>query len=120
MTLPAPFTTTWRTFLIELELARNYPMAYQLDHQGVAVRNPVLEKILPSLLHIKMATLLALDAYLTSTGTVLPKNYQPTLGGRIFFFTDSAVFPTVPRFVKCMGGETRSCMNRHRRYRGVS
>ena len=80
----------WRVFLIELELARNYPIAYQLSH-GPAVRNPVLEKILPSLLHIKMAALLdeALDAYLTSATTALPKTYRSTLDAQISFLSDS-------------------------------
>lgn len=80
----------WRILLIESEFARNYPIAYQLDTR-TAVRNPVLEKILPSLLHIKMATVLdeALESRLTETDTSLPKNYRPTLEGRISFFHDS-------------------------------
>lgn len=80
----------WRVFLIELEFARNYPIAYQLG-QGLAVRNPVLEQVLPSLLHIKMSALLddALDMYLTATTTALPKNYRSTLEGRISFLSDS-------------------------------
>ncbi len=87
----------WRLFLIELEFARNYPMAYQLGHR-LAVRNPVLEKILPSLLYIKMAALLdeGLAAYLISTTSVLPKAYRSTLDGRISFLTDSGKIPNGP------------------------
>jgi hypothetical protein len=80
----------WRVLLIESEFARNYPIAYQLD-AGAAARNPVLEKILPSLLHIKMAAVLdeALETHLAATNTSLPKTYRPTLDGRISFFDDS-------------------------------
>jgi hypothetical protein len=82
---------TWRTFLIELEFARNYPIVYQLNH-GPAVRNPVLERILPSLLHIKMAALLdeALETYLISTGTT---GYQESLYGRISFCSETGRIP---------------------------
>lgn len=91
------FPSTWRQFLIELEFARNYPIAYQLEH-GTAVRNPVLESILPSLLHIKMAALLdeALDSHLNSTGTALPKGYRSNLDGRISFCSDSGLVPDGP------------------------
>src|SRR5262245_35813845 len=91
------FGNTWRTFLIELEFARNYLMAYRPD-QVAAVRNPILETTLPSLLHIKMAALLdeALVSYLDSTGTVLPKSYHPTLDGRISFCRDSGRVPDGP------------------------
>jgi hypothetical protein len=80
----------WRLLLIESEFARNYRIAYQLD-AGAAARNPVLEKILPSLLHIKMAAVLdeALDTHLAATNISLPKTYRPTLEGRISFFHDS-------------------------------
>jgi hypothetical protein len=80
----------WRNFLIELEFARDYPIAYQISG-GIAVRNPVLERILPSLLHIKMAALLdeALETYLYTRNLPLPKKYRSTLDGRISFFSDT-------------------------------
>jgi hypothetical protein len=67
----------WRVLLIESEFARNYRIAYQLD-EGAAARNPVLEKILPSLLHVKMAAMLdeALGTHLAATSTSLPKKYR--------------------------------------------
>jgi hypothetical protein len=84
----------WRTFLIELELARNYPIGYQINH-GTAVRNPVLEKILPSLLYIRMAAILdeALGVHLDLTSTALPKDYRSTLDGRISFCNDAGRIP---------------------------
>jgi hypothetical protein len=88
------FANTWRTFLIEIEFARNYPLAYQLDG-GAAVRNPVLEKVLPSLLYVKMAALLneAFESYLDAANTVLPNGYRSTLDGRISFFSDRGRVP---------------------------
>ena len=81
---------TWRLLLIESEFARNYRIAYQLDAEAAA-RNPVLEKILPSLLHVKMAAVLdeALETHLVARSTSLPRKYRQTLGGRISFFQDS-------------------------------
>lgn len=86
---------TWRIFLIELEFARNYPMAYQLTSNNVVGRNPVLEEILPSLLHLRMTAVLdgALEAYLDSTGTSLPADYRSDLNGRICFSSDSGLVP---------------------------
>ncbi len=87
---PQDVRKAWRVLLIELEFARNYQIAYQLDG-GAAARNPVLEKILPSLLHIKMAAVLdeALENHLAAKNIPLPKTYRPALEGRISFFHDS-------------------------------
>ena len=84
---------TWWVFLVQLEFARNYPVAYQLTSHGAAVRNPLLEAILPSLLHIKMTAILdeALGRYLESSKTALPADYRPDLNGRIGFCSDAGL-----------------------------
>jgi hypothetical protein len=81
---------TWRVFLVQLEFARHYPVAYQLTSLGAAVRNPVLETVLPSLLHIKLMAILddALAGYLDASSRRLPARYREDLNGRIGFCTD--------------------------------
>jgi len=84
---------TWRVFLIQLALACGYPTAYQLGSGGIAPRNPILERILPSLLHIKMMALLdeALQDYLKNTGQVPGAKYEKTLFGRVSFLGDKGL-----------------------------
>jgi hypothetical protein len=73
-------------------LARNYGIAYRLDG-GVAARNPVLEKMLPSLLHIKMVSILdeALANKIAEDSLPFPKSYRHTLEGRISLARDSGL-----------------------------
>jgi len=75
----------WRVFLLQLAFAREYPAAYRLS--SLAVRNPVLESVLPSLLYVKMTAILddALDEHLDSQSSGLPKGYRQDLNGRICF-----------------------------------
>src|SRR5688572_26213119 len=47
---------SWRRLLIDLEFARNYPIARV--SLGPPFRNPILEAMLPSLLHMKAVTIL--------------------------------------------------------------
>lgn len=80
----------WRRFQIESVFARNYPIAYRLDG-GAAARNPILEEILPSLLHIKLTALLdeALDYHILTQNLPLPKGYRPRLKDRISLLCNS-------------------------------
>ncbi len=80
----------WRLFQIESVFARNYGIAHQLDG-GVAARNPILKKILPSLLHIKLTAILdeALESQILAQNTTFPKGYRRTLEGCISFLHDS-------------------------------
>lgn len=57
---PASIAKSWRRFLIDLALCREYPTFFSIASPTVrsAPRNPVLEEILPSLLHIKAVTVL--------------------------------------------------------------
>lgn len=82
---------TWRVFLVQLEFARYYPMAYQLERVGPAVRNPLLEMILPTLLHMKMMAIAdeAFHHYLDDCDQVpATTTYQENLYGRITSLTD--------------------------------
>ncbi len=85
-----PFLTGWHRFLQEVELSRNYPMPYRLNAFGAAARNPLLERILPSLLYIKLATLLddALQTYISDRKLTVPSQYHDSFGGRINFLSE--------------------------------
>ena len=90
MTEGLPFRTGWHRFLQEVELSRNYPMSYRLNAIGAAPRNPLLERILPSLLYIKLATLLddALQTHISDRKLTVPSKYHDSFGGRINFLAD--------------------------------
>jgi hypothetical protein len=82
---------TWRLFLIDLMFARNYTMGY-LDHPGPVAKNPVVERLLPSLLHVKAVSILdhALQAWIDDKGIVIPKKpYGTDLKGRIDYLADN-------------------------------
>jgi hypothetical protein len=84
-------TALWRQFLIDLSFAKHYPIGY-IDLQGLAPKNPVLEQLLPSLLHIKAVAILdhALKAWIESKGITVPKKpYGTDLKGRIDFLVDN-------------------------------
>lgn len=91
----ADIPDVWKHFLIDLEFARNYSLAY-IDLPGPAPKNPVLEKLLPSLLHIKAVAILdhAFGAWIDSQGLNVPKKTYgegKTLNGKIEFLADSGV-----------------------------
>lgn len=81
----------WRSFLIDVMFARNYPIGY-LDLDGPAARNPVVERLLPSLLHVKAVAILdhALRAWIDGRGFVVPeKPSGRELKGRIDYLADN-------------------------------
>jgi hypothetical protein len=83
----------WRRFLIGLAFARNYSIEY-IDLPGPPSRNPILEEILPSLLHIKAVAIFdhALRALIDAKQMTLPKNpYRNDLRGRIDFLADNNI-----------------------------
>ena len=79
--------------LIDVMFARNYPLAY-IDLPGPSPRNPILEDILPSLLHIKAVSILdhALRAWIDINGLKVPrKPYGTGLEGRINYLVDHQI-----------------------------
>jgi hypothetical protein len=91
--LPAEVRSVWRQFLIDREFARNYTLGY-LDHPGPAPKNPVVERLLPSLLHVKAVAILdhAFRAWIEERGLTVPrKPYGTDLKGRIDFLADNSI-----------------------------
>lgn len=93
--MSAPFLAdvpkVWRLFLIDLVFARNYTIGY-LDLPGPAAKNPVVERLLPSLLHVKAVAILdhSLRAWIDDKGLTVPqKTYRTDLKGRIDYLADN-------------------------------
>jgi hypothetical protein len=84
--------------LIDLELARNYPFS-RADATSPAFRHPLLEQILPSLLHIKAVAVLdaGLKEILTRAGKTVPRTFRPDLNGRIAFLSAERLLPDADR-----------------------
>jgi hypothetical protein len=86
-----PNQTAWRTFLMDVELARNYMYVnavYSIP-RGPQPRNPILDSILPSLFYVRLGSILDdfFEGYITSSGLVMSKSDQNTFGGRIKYLT---------------------------------
>lgn len=83
----------WKYFLQESELARNYHMPYALMGFGHTFRNPLLDYLLPSLLHVKLVAILdeALKTAISQRGLSMPRKYRPGLHGRIEFLKDQSL-----------------------------
>ncbi|MFN8386548.1 MAG: hypothetical protein U0X92_09045 [Anaerolineales bacterium] len=86
------FVKTWRRFLIEVELAKNYPRPYLL-YTMQTHRNPLLEYLLPSLLYVKMVSILdeALSTYIDEQNLILPKKHKNSLQNKVDFLTDKNI-----------------------------
>ncbi len=82
----------WTRLLIDIELARNYPIPYALEMEAL-IRNPILESLLPGLLYIKMVSLLdeAMTTYLYENQINMPRSYRNSLQGRIDFLSDQGL-----------------------------
>lgn len=84
----------WQRLLIDVEFAKNYTVPYRLTaFGGAAVKNPVLERLLPSLLQVKLVALLddAFQDALDQRGVKPPNKYSQTAGGRARFFRDTGL-----------------------------
>jgi hypothetical protein len=79
----------WRSFLIDVTFAKNHKLAY-VDMPGPVPANPVVERLLPSLLHVKAVAILdhALQLWIDDKGLVVPRPYRSDLNGRINFLAD--------------------------------
>ena len=87
----ADVSNAWRLFLIDLMFSRNYTLGY-LDLHGTAAKNPVVERLLPCLLHVKAVAILdlAIRNWIASKGLAVPKKpYGAYLNGRIDYLGDN-------------------------------
>ncbi len=83
----------WRIYLLEYELAKYYHYPYLL-YSGSTQRNPLLDQLLPSLLVIRVVSILngVLEFELDSRGITLPQGkYKDNLKGRIEILGDTGV-----------------------------
>jgi hypothetical protein len=80
----------WLRLLVEWEAAKHYYMRYALII-GWTFRNPLVEHMLPALLHVKLLTILdeALASHIEARSLTVPKKYRNSLEGRISFLFDS-------------------------------
>ena len=84
--------SSWKRFLLELELARNYFRPYLLFGGGTA-RNPLLDGLLPTLLYVRMAELLddAFEVHLQDAKLRVPKKLGNSFDRRIEFLEERGV-----------------------------
>ena len=78
----------WKRLLQDIEFSKNYN---RVDPGHITAKNPVLDKLLPSLLYIKMLTILddALKHFIGYHSLSLPKKkYRNDLNGRLNFLHD--------------------------------
>lgn len=90
--LPAEVRSAWRQFLIDREFGKNYTLGY-MGHPVPAAKNPVVERLLPSLLHVKAVAILdrAFRGWIEDRGLTVPrKPYGTDLRGRIDFLADNS------------------------------
>jgi hypothetical protein len=96
---PARISASWRRFLIDLALARDYQAYFGIAAAVPALppRNPVLDQLLPGLLHMKALTILdvALKHALAQHGTSPKKalGLKDDLHGRIETAAHLAMLP---------------------------
>ena len=82
--LSTDLNNAWRRVLAMIELAKNHAKVHALD-TGHAMPNPLLDRLLPSLLFINLVSLLdeALEVFLEVKHMTLPKGYKQDLFHRI-------------------------------------
>lgn len=81
---------SWRYFLIEVTFAKNYKAPYVIQSTAPAPNNPILDDLLPSLLVVKLASLIdeALSEYIDQRSLLIPRTYRADFNGRINFLRD--------------------------------
>jgi hypothetical protein len=85
----------WRAFLIDAMFAQNYELGH-IDSPGPTVKNPVVERLLPSLLHVKAVAILdhATKNWCNNKKLIIPKKpYGTNLNGRIDYLVDNGFLP---------------------------
>jgi hypothetical protein len=91
MVVLADIPHAWRKLLVDLTFAKNYQLAY-VELAGRIARNPVLDWLLPSLLHVKAVALIdhAMKLWIEDKGLVIPNPpYRSDLNGRINYLADN-------------------------------
>ncbi len=86
----------WRQFRLEAEASKYYPQSYAL-YIGQTHRDILLERLLPTLLHIKAVAIMddSLDVWLASNGRSLTKPYSDNLFGRLEYMKDNSLLADV-------------------------
>lgn len=92
----------WRNFLIEAAFAKDYKMPYVIESGEPVANNPVLDDLLPSLLIVKLASLVdeALSECIARKGLAMPKTYRTDLNGKINFLIDGGQLKEAARLHK--------------------
>jgi hypothetical protein len=80
----------WRLFLIDMTFGKNYTLAYG-QMAACVPRNPIIERLLPSLFHVKAVAILdyALYAWIDGRRLTIPTGYRSDLNGKINFLADN-------------------------------
>ena len=83
---------SWIRLLQDIELAKNYKMPYTLE-LGTVAPNPLLDNLLPSLLFVRLVSLLdeALAYYLDTKDISLPKGYKNDLCNRLRYLGEEGI-----------------------------
>ena len=87
------FKRAWRTYLLEWRMARNYHFPYLLNNSP-EIPNPLIDKILPSLLFMRVTSIFdeGLELYIKTESITMPrKKYRKDLNGRISVLSDLGV-----------------------------
>ena len=82
----------WQRLLKDIELAGHYPPLNTTDLRTIQ-RTLALENMIPSLLYLKMCSLLdeGLIGYLDINTILIPKSYKNSLFGRIEYLCDEGI-----------------------------
>ena len=97
-----PIREGWRNFLIEAAFAKDYKTPYVIESGGPVANNPVLDTLLPSLLIVKLASLVdeALSECIARKGLAMPKTYRTDFNGKINFLRDGGQLKDAARLHK--------------------
>ena len=89
----------WRRLLIDSELAKKYGMIQMITGFGHSSPNPIVERILPSLLYIRLGAFLdeTFEEYITENNLEMSKSYKRDLNGMINFLNDQGLLNDAPK-----------------------
>jgi len=87
----ATIKEAWLAFLVDVELAKHYN---QVDvHSRSLAPNPILDALLPSLLYVRLGSLLDdfFGDHIINKRLVMPRSYRNDLNGKISFLNDQSL-----------------------------